>query len=108
MEKDVNVSKITSSIAKRIKWEEINPAIEEFIKKLNEKFGDEHLSYSALEGRKYTKIIMKNWSSTSAYGFIDENGNIFKAATWERPAKHPRGHISSLDGMERYSPKYLK
>lgn len=49
---------------------------------------------SMTKGKKYIKILR----DTSAYAFISyENGDIFKAASWKAPAKHPRGNIFAED-----------
>lgn len=43
--------------------------------------------------KKYIRLVCDG----SAYGFIDKEGNVFMAATWSRPAKHPRGSIFNAD-----------
>jgi hypothetical protein len=56
-------------------------------------------------GRKYAKLIRED--STGAlgrtqkfvYGFVSvDTGDIYKAATWNAPAKHARGSIFNDDG----------
>lgn len=79
--------------------------------------GDGSLPFEPLtyqKGRKYVKILRGN----SAWGFVamqndpkkgEEVGDLLKAASWNSPAKHPRGNI--FDGTARYSkygPEYLK
>lgn len=44
-------------------------------------------------GRKYIKIVDNSNGSASVYGFIDFDGNIFKAASWKAPAKGIRGSV---------------
>ena len=47
---------------------------------------------SVNKGRKYFKIIISN----SVHSFIDKtSGDIFKAASFNAPAKHARGNIFS-------------
>lgn len=38
-------------------------------------------------GKKYIRLVCNG----SAYGFIDKDGNVLKAATWSRPAKRAYG-----------------
>ena len=57
------------------------------------------------------KIIMKGVAQQGAWGFVDVDGNVLKAETWNRPAKHARGNL--LDGYavnegNLYSPAYLR
>lgn len=90
--------------------------IEAFVKALNEKFPkveqwDNRYYYST--GGKYYKIYTSpDGVAKSAYGFVDrETGDLYKAATWAAPAKHVRGNIndiSGLDACEKYSVKYLR
>ena len=61
-------------------------------------------------GRKYIKIIKKD-NQQMVWGFIDVDGNVLKAETWNRPAKHTRGNL--FDGYavnegNIYSPAYLR
>lgn len=60
-----------------------------------------HYQYGTLsvkQGKKYFKIIQ---DGSSAYGFVDNEGNVLKAATWSAPAKHARGNIfSDREGLE--------
>ena len=43
-------------------------------------------------GRRYAKVI----GNSSVRGFIDlTNGNVLKPASWNAPAKHARGNVSS-------------
>lgn len=52
-------------------------------------------------GKKYVKIIQKYYSENSfnsdsgwsVFCFIDNEGNIYKAASWLQPAKGIRGSI---------------
>ena len=57
-------------------------------------------------GKKYAKVI----TDTTVWGFVDlSNGDLLKAASWVKPAKHSRGNI--LNGTAQYSvygPTYLK
>jgi hypothetical protein len=46
-------------------------------------------------GKKYYKIVQ---DESSVYGFVDGVGNIYKAASWNAPAKHIRGNIFSEKG----------
>lgn len=72
------------------------------------------ITYS--RGKKYTRVIQQNryfdkdgiarisQNNRSVFCFIDEQGNLWKAASWKAPAKNfPRGHISKgLEGTSVY------
>jgi len=70
--------------------------------------------FEITEGKKYFKVIKKNKVGTSAsvHSFINkENGDIYKAATYKAPAKHPRGNIfnnNGADALDCYQVKYLR
>jgi hypothetical protein len=63
-------------------------------------------------GKRFARIIKKDGSSISAYGFIDlQNGDLLKAASWKAPAMHARGNIFADDmlaGCGPYGMAYLK
>jgi len=63
-------------------------------------------------GKRFARIIKKDGSSVSAYGFIDlVNGDLLKAASWKAPAMHARGNIFNQDmlsGCGPYGMAYLK
>lgn len=53
-------------------------------------------------GRKYARIVQTdmNGSGRSVHSFINlQNGDILKAESWKKPAKHSRGNIYQ-DGWE--------
>jgi len=52
---------------------------------------------TAEPGRKYIKIVEETYGQRSVYCFIDQNGNIYKAASWKAPAKHVRGSVFDPD-----------
>ena len=96
--------------------------IEEFIKELNEKFPKRNTwsnSFDFTEGSRFWKIISVRTDehtgkiySRSAYGFVDKaTGDLYKAASWNAPAKHVRGNINDESGLaacDEYSVKYLR
>lgn len=96
----------------------ISQEVEKFIEKLNQQYGNENTEYSGEKGSSYYKIIYKSYGSRSAWGFValkdnpkkgERIGDLLKAASWNAPAKIPRGNI--LDGTakyDKYSPSYLK
>lgn len=96
----------------------ISQEVDRFIEKLNQEYGDENTEYSGDRGSSYYKIIYKSFGSKSAWGFValkdnqkkgERIGDLLKAASWNAPAKVPRGNI--LDGTakyDKYSPAYLK
>lgn len=58
--------------------------------------------YELTKGRKYHRMVRRdqwkddgNITGGSAAGFIDNEGNVYKAASWAAPAKHVRGNIFS-------------
>jgi len=59
-------------------------------------------------GRKYARIVQ----GTSVYCFVDvRSGDILKAESWKKPAKHSRGSIFNQDALEccgPYGVAYLK
>jgi len=70
-------------------------------------------SFDYVVGKKYIKIVTTNahGKPASAWGFVDKDGHIYKAATWSRPAKHPRGNVNDGYEIKRnriYGPDYLR
>ena len=62
-------------------------------------------------GKKYAKIVASSLSQKSVYCFVDlSTGDVFKAASWSRPAKHVRGNIEGdvSSFMTPYGAAYLK
>ncbi len=46
-------------------------------------------------GKKYIRVIQyMSGKYASAFCFIDFEGNLYKSASWNAPAKGIRGHIS--------------
>jgi hypothetical protein len=84
--------------------------IDEFLRKLNEKFpkGDKSWSegYMAVPARKYTKICTERTGTpVSAYAFIDNaTGDLFKPAGFNGPAKHARGNIFDETALKACGP----
>lgn len=65
-------------------------------------------------GRRYAKIVRSysTGSGRSVYCFVDmTNGNVLKAETWRKPAKHARGNIFTTDfgasGINPHGANYL-
>jgi hypothetical protein len=53
--------------------------------------------FSYTVGKRYAKVIRSD-PHTSVFAFVDmDNGDIFKAASWNAPAKHARGNINHAD-----------
>jgi len=52
-------------------------------------------TFSIMSGSKFHKIVVTTWGSQSVHCFVEkESGDIYKAATWNAPAKHVRGNIN--------------
>ncbi|QDH49233.1 hypothetical protein PHYNN_76 [Pantoea phage Phynn] len=56
--------------------------------------------FELTEGRKYHRMVRRDkWKDDGAItggcaaGFIDNEGNIYKAASWKAPAKTARGNL---------------
>lgn len=70
--------------------------VKEFVDLIQPRYKYGHLTVRT--GKKYHKIVQ---DERSVYGFVDNQGNIYKAASWARPAKHARGNIfSEQQGLE--------
>ena len=83
--------------------------VENLVKWLNDQYGPEWLfTFEKLKVRY--RVIHQYSNNTSVYCFVDFEGNIYKADTWNRPAKHVRGHVDNLNTYDlgKYSPRYLK
>lgn len=69
---------------------------------------------TAKAGKRYVKVIRsrEDGTSTSVHCFVDQNGDVLKAASWRAPAKHARGNIfddhNGLRHMNEYGPAYLR
>jgi hypothetical protein len=46
-------------------------------------------------GSKYIKLIENSLGSDRVHCFLDNEGNIYKAESWRKPAKGIRGHIDN-------------
>lgn len=101
--------------------EEANTFVQQYLK-ANYAHQAERPDYLTLEpGRKYARIVRNavsdalrdGWANrTSAWAFINmENGDVLKAETWNKPAKHARGNIFTHKPEECCDwtgPKYLR
>lgn len=95
--------------------------IDDFVKGLNEKFSksDEYSTpsvFSYTTGKKYYKIVQHRVNSetgevssapSSAYAFMDKEGNLYKPANWKTPAKgvrYPAKEVmtTALDDADRF------
>jgi hypothetical protein len=54
------------------------------------------------EGRKYHKIVMETGSgSKSVHAFVDKKtGEVYKSASWNKPAKGVRYNLLSIESRE--------
>ena len=91
--------------------------IEQFVADLNLKWPKKHTFsdvFMFTEGKRFWKICMSHdgIKPSSSYGFVDKvTGDLYKAAGWNAPAKHVRGNIhdvTGLDACDEYSVQYLR
>jgi hypothetical protein len=64
-------------------------------------------------GRRYIRVVRAtSGSERSVFAFIDANGDVLKAESWAKPARHARGSIfdpsGGLAGVSPYGPAYLR
>jgi hypothetical protein len=54
--------------------------------------------FSLMQGKKYARIVQDNLvgSHRSSYAFVDAEGNIYKSAGWNKPAKGVRATVSAV------------
>ena len=71
--------------------------------------------FDAEPGKKYIRIIERSsYGDRSVYCFLDKEGNVYKSASWNAPAKHIRGNIISDPnfsygkGLTVYGGAYLR
>jgi hypothetical protein len=56
--------------------------------------GESPFQYTFTVGKKYAKIIMQCRGVKSAHAFVDlSNGDVYKAASWQAPAKGIRYNL---------------
>jgi hypothetical protein len=79
--------------------------IEAFVNELNKKwpktpFGS---SFMFIFGKKYYKICRTRdgIKPESSYAFVDiDTGDLYKSASWTKPARHVRGNINDSSGLD--------
>lgn len=90
--------------------------LDKWIDKLNEhekskgNVFEETFTYE--KGSRYFKVIKSfNGKNRSVFAFVDADGNIYKPAGWNAPAKGVRARIDNnppLESIDLYSGRYLK
>jgi len=85
---------------------DITKQMEKFIKAVNEKY---NIHLFGEPARKYCRLT----DGRSSFCFIDmTNGDVLKAETWRKPAKHARSNIFAddlgLSGVNQYGAVYLR
>jgi len=63
--------------------------------------------------KKYVRVVRQSYGQNSVHCFVDiATGDVLKADSWKRPAKHARGNIfdehNGLNGVSPYGGKYLR
>jgi hypothetical protein len=63
--------------------------------------------FSLQYGSKYIRVVVTVFGSNAVHCFLDADGNIYKSASWSKPAKGIRGNINNdkkpLRGWEYYN-----
>lgn len=76
---------------------------EAFVDFLNEKFGGTY-TFTFTVGAKYIRIVQSHTNGQgSVHAFLDEDGLVYKPASWSRPAKGAR-YQSVYDAMDHTDP----
>ena len=82
----------------------VKEAVFEWVEELNAKYGTANTVYSVQVGKVYYRIVRSTFGSSSAYGFVDKTGDVWKAASWKAPAKNfSRGNVISDRRYPEYS-----
>jgi hypothetical protein len=72
---------------------------QEQIDRLNN--NDLSIDYEIKTGKKYHKIVLISYGSPSVHCFVDkESGEVFKAASWNAPAKKARYNLKLIAHRE--------
>lgn len=107
----------STDYSKMLKKDSTGLVIRTFLQYI-EQFKTEHgtVAFRVDVGSKYLRIMdtLSN-GQTCGWAFIDrETGDVFKPATWKKPAKHARGNV--FDGINadvnygcgKYGPHYMR
>lgn len=66
-----------------------NPA-QEFAEALNVRFGGKQHRFHVMRGRKYHRVVITDGrrpqDGGSVHAFVDNDGNVYKADSWKKPA----------------------
>lgn len=109
------------SLGEAFSYEEVEPnfdivLLDNWIDKLNSHEEEKHNvfpeTFSYEKGKRYFKVIKSfNGKNRSVFAFVDADGNIYKPAGWNAPAKGVRARIDNnppLESIDLYSGRYLK
>jgi hypothetical protein len=67
---------------------------QDFVDALNAKFGG---GFTVQAGRKFNRIVRNVYGQNQVYCFTDNEGIIFKAEGWKKPAKRVRNTIKTVN-----------
>jgi len=117
----LSLTSVLKSIKEGDTTQDLGKGLEDYIKKLNdhskerfEKGGYtiESDVYEVMPGKRWNKIAVRNLGGKgqrSVFCFVDTNGDIYKPAGWNAPAKGVRGNIYDqnppLEGRDLYKNK---
>jgi hypothetical protein len=63
--------------------------------------GPNRVHFSLMQGKKYARIVVSSGGqNSSAYAFVDTEGNIYKSAGWDAPAKGVRATVDAVVGEQ--------
>jgi hypothetical protein len=61
--------------------------------------------YEVEQGRKYHRVVEVGVGQRSVHCFVDNAGNVYKAAGWKAPAKDVRYTLDELDTIgQKFDP----
>jgi hypothetical protein len=67
---------------------------------INVSYGDRAPTLIVETGKKYYKLVKSEPYMRLVYGFVEiATGDVYKAASWQAPAKHVRGNVKAAASL---------